>query len=88
MFRLQGGGNAVPSIKGADEVVLEDGYPAHAQTFLDMRDIGFEDYAAEAVVPGLSTEVSDLFLKLYEGKSDAQGTLDAVADLVADKTGE
>ena len=75
VFRLQGGGNAVPSIKGADEVVLEDGYPAHAQTFLDMRDIGFEDYAAEAVVPGLSTDVSDLFLKLYEGKADAQGTL-------------
>jgi len=87
-FRLEGGGNAVPSIKGADEVVLEDGYPAHAQTFLDMRDIGFEDYAAEAVVPGLSTDVSDLFLKLYEGKADAQGTLDAVADLVAEKSGE
>ena len=51
-FRLEGGGNAVPSIKGADEVVLEDGYPAHAQTFLDMRDIGFENYAAEARVPG------------------------------------
>ena len=62
----------MPSIKGADEVVLEDGYPAHAQTFLDMRDIGFEDYAAEAVVPGLSTDVSDLFLALYEGKADAQ----------------
>jgi len=39
-------------------------------------------------VPGLSTDVSDLFLKLYEGKADAQGTLDAVAGLVADKTGE
>ncbi|MET0726372.1 MAG: sugar ABC transporter substrate-binding protein [Leifsonia sp.] len=87
-FRLEGGGNAVPSIKGADDVVLEGDYPAHAQTFLDMRDIGFEDYAAEAVVPGLSTEVSDLFLKLYEGKSDAQATLDAVADLVAGKTGK
>ena len=87
-FRLQGGGNAVPSIKGADEVVLEGNYPAHAQTFLDMRDIGFEDYAAEAVVHGLSTDVSDLFLALYEGKADAQATLDAVADLVADKTGK
>ena len=87
-FRLEGGGNAVPSIKGADEVVLEGDYPAHAQTFLDMRDIGFEDYAAEAVVPGLSTDVSDLFLALYEGKADAQATLDAVADLVADKTGK
>ena len=88
MFRLQGGGNAVPSIKGADEVVLEDGYPANAQTFLDMRDIGFANYAPEARVPGLSTDISDLFLKLYEGKADAQGTLDEVAALVAEKTGE
>ncbi|MCP2369510.1 multiple sugar transport system substrate-binding protein [Agromyces terreus] len=87
-FRLEGGGNAVPSIKGADEVVLEGDYPAHAQTFLDMRDIGFEDYAPEARVPSLSTDISELFLKLYEGKSDAQGTLDAVADLVAEKSGE
>lgn len=85
-FRLQGGGNAVPSIAGADDVVLEDGYPAHAQTFLDMRDIGFEDYAAEAVVPGLSTDVSDLFLKLYQGKAGTQETLDAVAALIAEKT--
>lgn len=88
IFRLSGGGNAVPSIKGADEVVLEGDYPAHAQTFLDMRDIGFEDYATEARVPGLSTDISDLFLKLYEGKADTQATLDAVADLVAEKSGE
>ncbi|MCD2498865.1 MULTISPECIES: sugar ABC transporter substrate-binding protein [Microbacterium] len=79
VFRLQGGGNAVPSIKGADEVVLEGDYPAHAQTFLDMRDIGFEDYPTEATVPGLSTEVSDIFLKLYQGKQSAQETLDEVA---------
>jgi multiple sugar transport system substrate-binding protein len=85
-FRLKGGGNAVPSIKGADDVVLQDKYPAHAQTFLDMRDIGFEDYASEAVVPGRATDVSDLMLKLYEGQSDAQATLDAVADLVTSKS--
>lgn len=82
IFRLQGGGNAVPSIKGADEVVLEGGYPAHAQTFLDMRDIGFEDYPAEARVPGLPIDISDEFLKLYQGKTDAQTTLDTIAELV------
>ena len=87
-FRLTGGGNAVPSIKGADEVVLEDNYPAHAQTFLDMRDIGFANYATEGSVPALSTDVSDLFLELYEGKNDAQGTLDKVAALVESKTGK
>ena len=87
-FRLQGGGNAVPSIQGADEVVLEGGVPTHAQTFLDMRDIGFANHPGEAAVPGLSTDISDLFLALYEGKADAQATLDAVADVVADKTGK
>ena len=86
-FRLEGGGNAVPSIKGADDVVLEDGYPAHAQTFLDLRDIGFTNYAAEARVPGLSTGISDEFLKLYQGKADAQQTLDAAAAL-AEKSGK
>ena len=85
-FRLEGGGNAVPSIKGADDVVLEDGYPANAQTFLDMRDIGFENHPAEARVPGLATDVADLFLALYEGKSTAQETLDEMAQLVEDET--
>ncbi len=87
-FRLEGAGNAVPSIQGADEVVLDAGYPAHAQTFLDMRDIGFANYPSEARVPGLSGDISELFLGLYQGKSDAQGTLDAVADLIAENTGE
>ena len=85
--RLQGGGNAVPSIKGADKVVL-DGYPAHAQTLLDMRDIGFEDPAAEAAVPGLSSDISDKMLALYQGKSSTQATLDEVAKMISDKTGK
>lgn len=88
IFRLKGGGNAVPSIKGADEVVLEDGYPAHAQTFLDMRDIGFEDYPAEAMVPGLPVAIAEEFQKLYEGKADAQTTLDAVAKIVKERSAE
>src|SRR5699024_2300294 len=31
-LRLEDQGNAVPSIEGADELVTEGGYPAHAQT--------------------------------------------------------
>lgn len=86
-LRLKGGGNAVPSIKGADKVVL-DGYPAHAQTMLDMRDIGFEDYATEAKVPGLSGDISDKMLALYQGKTSTQATLDEVATMIKDKTGK
>ncbi|GAB3576179.1 ABC transporter substrate-binding protein [Leifsonia lichenia] len=85
--RLKGGGNAVPSIKGADSVVL-DGYPKHAQTLLDMRDIGFEDYATEASVPGLSSDISDKMLALYEGKASTTATLDDVAAMIKSKTGK
>ncbi|MDE0545378.1 sugar ABC transporter substrate-binding protein [Microbacterium sp. C7(2022)] len=86
--RLSGDGNAVPSIAGADEVVLDDGYPANAQSMLEARDIGFVDYAAESVIPGLPTDIADIFLKLYEGKQDAQTTLDEIADVVAEKSGQ
>ncbi|MFF1574632.1 ABC transporter substrate-binding protein [Leifsonia sp. NPDC058292] len=85
--RLKGGGNAVPSIKGADDVVL-DGYPEHAQTLLDMRDIGFEDDATEASVPGLSSDISDKMLALYQGKESTKSTLDDIAKLISDKTGK
>ncbi|KRB38590.1 extracellular solute-binding protein [Microbacterium sp. Root180] len=86
--RLSGDGNAVPSIAGADEVVLEDGYPLNAQAMLDARDIGFVNYAAESAVPGLPTDIADIFLKLYEGKQDAQATLDEIAAVVAEKSGQ
>lgn len=81
-FRLQGGGNAVPSIKGADAVVLE-GYPAHAQTFLDVRDQGFVDFPAEARVPGLSSDISSAMLDLYEGKTTVDQALASIKELVA-----
>lgn len=85
-FRLGGGGNAVPSIDGADDVVLEGGIPPHAETFLEMRDIGFANHPAEAAVPGLSSDISELMLQLYQGKSDAQSTLTEVAGLVEAET--
>jgi len=88
IFRLQGGGNAVPSIKGADQVVLEDNYPPNAQAFLDMRDIGFVNYPTEAKIAGLPDDINDLLLKLYAGKADAASTLDQIAALVKQKSGQ
>ena len=85
-LRLSEGGNAVPSIKGADDIVLADGYPAHAQTMLDMRDLGFSNVPVEAAVPDLSNDIAVEHMQpLYEGKSTTQETLDAIADLVAEK---
>lgn len=80
-------GNAVPSIEGADEIVLDAGYPAHAQTMLDMRDSGFANFAPEAGVPNLSgTIANDYMLPMYQGKISVQEALDNVATLVADES--
>jgi multiple sugar transport system substrate-binding protein len=54
---------------------------------LDMRDAGYSNFAAEAAIPDLSNSISvDHMLPLYEGKADAQTTLDAVADLIQEES--
>jgi multiple sugar transport system substrate-binding protein len=86
-LRLETTGTAVPSITGADDLITDSGYPAHAQTMLDMRDAGYSTFAAEAAIPDLSNSISvDHMLPLYEGKADAQTTLDAVADLIQEES--
>ena len=86
-LRLEDQGNAVPSIEGADDLVTEGGYPEHAQTMLDMRDIGYSNFPAEAAVPDLSTTISvDHMLPLYEGSKDAATTLTEVAELIEKET--
>lgn len=77
-------GTAVPSIAGADDLVTDAGFPAHAQTLLDMRDEGYTNYRTEAAVAGLSGKIStDCMLPLYQGKLTAQAALDNAAALVA-----
>lgn len=86
-LRLEDQGNAVPSISGADDLVLSSGYPKHAQTMLDMRDMGYSNFPTEAAVPDLSNTIAVEHMQpLYQGKStNAQATLDAVAKLVEEK---
>jgi multiple sugar transport system substrate-binding protein len=40
-FRLSGGGNAVPSVAGLDDVVTEGNIPAHANWFSDVAKVGY-----------------------------------------------
>lgn len=91
-FRLSGGGNAVPSVQGADEVVLEGNNPVSAQYFLDVRDNGgIMGYPVELGVPGLTTDMQDILAKrLWEedGKGDVQAALDEVAELANQKIKE
>lgn len=65
IFRLSGGGNAVPSIAGADDVVLEGNIPEHAQYFLDTRAVGYALTPFEAGIPGLSSDITSKFEALF-----------------------
>jgi multiple sugar transport system substrate-binding protein len=65
IYRLQGGGNAVPSVAGADEVVLEGDLPEHAQFFLDAREVGYALWPEEAGIPGLSADITSEFEALW-----------------------
>ncbi|MGW4420920.1 ABC transporter substrate-binding protein [Streptosporangium sp. NPDC004631] len=86
LLRLKGGG-AVPSIKGAEQVVLDDNYPAHAQTFLDVRNTGFANYPDEVAVPGLTKEINDHLLKVWTGKIPFERGMTELQSLVDGKIG-
>ncbi|CAA9541911.1 MAG: ABC transporter, substrate-binding protein (cluster 1, maltose/g3p/polyamine/iron) [uncultured Thermomicrobiales bacterium] len=79
-FRLQGGGNAVPSIQGVEEVVLEGGLPEHAQYFIDAR-AGFAAYREEVGTPGLSTAIDDRMETFFLDGGDVQATLNEIAEM-------
>jgi multiple sugar transport system substrate-binding protein len=80
-FRLQGGGNAVPSIQGVEEVVLEGGLPEHGQYFIDTRQVGYAYYREEAGTPGLSTAINDRLETFFLDGGDTQATLNEVAEM-------
>ncbi|WP_406278074.1 ABC transporter substrate-binding protein [Embleya sp. NBC_00896] len=82
--RLKGGGNAVPSVKGAESVVME-GYPAHAQTFIDARNGGFANYPEEAGVPDLTASINDSLMKLWTDKVGFDQEMTDLTALVAAK---
>lgn len=74
-FRLSGGGNAVPSITGLDDIVTEDNLPPHAQWFNDIAAAGYVTPVALAANPKASTEfgpLADKLLKAGNAKSFSQ----------------
>lgn len=85
LTRLKGGG-AVPSIKGAESIVL-NGYPEHAQTFLDVRDNGFANYPEEVAVPGLTAEINEHLMKVWQGKLPFEQGMTELNKLVEGKLG-
>ncbi|MFI9558711.1 ABC transporter substrate-binding protein [Nonomuraea endophytica] len=83
--RMKGGG-AVPSIKGAESVVL-DGYPEHAQTLIDVRDNGFANYPEEVAVPGLTADINEHLMKVWQGKVPFDQGMTELQKLVEGKLG-
>jgi multiple sugar transport system substrate-binding protein len=78
--RLSEGGNAVPSIKGVEEVVTSDSLPEHKQYFLDARNVGYGPFREEAGTPGLITELDKIYEELFLNGGDVQTALDAAAE--------
>lgn len=80
-FRLGDGGVSVPSIKGADAVVTQGGYPKHAKYFTDAQTTAFPLPVEEARVPGLSAAIQRTFDELFAKSGDAKGALQTIAGL-------
>jgi multiple sugar transport system substrate-binding protein len=84
-FRLQGGGNAVPSVSGVDNLVSEGNDPPNWQALIDARDVGYALYAEETSVPGLSQDLQTESDNLWLKGGDVQATLDKMAQIAKDK---
>lgn len=71
-FRLGGGGNAVPSIKGLDDVVLEGGVPANAKLFNDIAAKGWSIPLPIARSASVSTNFGTQADTLIKGGASAK----------------
>lgn len=74
--RLSGGGNAVPSVKGLDDIVLEGGLPANAKIFNQAAAVGYavpKAVSANAkVATNFNTEADKLIKSGASAKEFAQ----------------
>lgn len=75
--RLGGIGNAIPSINGADNVVIESGVPAHVDHLFGVRDTGWAnggETVKDAQFPGLMDQLVAQLEEMYlNSKPVAEG---------------
>jgi multiple sugar transport system substrate-binding protein len=81
VFRLSGGGNAVPSIQAAAtaKVVTDGNDPQHAQYLLDARNVGYGLFPAEGFAAGLSTDIQTSMDPVWLQGKDVKTTLAGIA---------
>jgi len=86
-FRLQGGGNAVPSVTGADQVVSEGNLPANWQAFIDARDVGYAIWPGLANYPGLGDEINKTLDQVWLQGGEVEATVQKIAGIVKQRQG-
>ncbi|WP_066188313.1 MULTISPECIES: ABC transporter substrate-binding protein [Gracilibacillus] len=75
--RLTDGGNAVPSVEAADDIVEQADIPEHSSYLVDVRNIGMvED--KQTTIPGLDEEINSILDLLYLGEEELDA---AVAEI-------
>lgn len=77
--RLEGNGNAVPSVGSVDDIIENAEVPEHASYLVDARDIGKVE-SNQSVIPGLDQEVSDIFDLLFLGEQTIEETITEVSE--------
>ena len=73
-IRMEGQGNAVPTIDGLEDIVLTE-TPANSQAFLDARDIAFLYPQVENTHPGLTDALTGEIESMLVGDQDAATTV-------------
>ncbi|MEW9874119.1 ABC transporter substrate-binding protein [Arthrobacter sp. HS15c] len=69
-FRLSGGGNAVPSIRGLDEIVTEDNLPSHGKLFNDIAAKGYAVPRAIISNPTVATELPKMVDQMFKAGNE------------------
>jgi len=70
--RLAGGGNAVPSIPGAEDVVTEGGLPEHASYWNEVAKTGYAIPQAIATKPAVAANVNTEIDEVIKSGADAK----------------
>ncbi|MDQ0207600.1 ABC transporter substrate-binding protein [Alkalicoccobacillus murimartini] len=86
-IRLTAQGNAIPSVEGIDDVVLDQQEPEHIQYLVDAREVG-RVAKYENTAPGLATELSDIYELMFLGDLSAQEALERAANISREMLGE
>lgn len=73
-LRMEGQGNAVPTIAGLEDIVLT-GTPANSQAFLDAQAVAFLYPQVETLHPGLTDILIGEIDKMLAGDQDAAATV-------------